>query len=75
MAAFLKILQALKYIKQFGDWYKSVILKKKTTDQVEKIANANKKIDEAKGLEDDLTRLKEKANAVKAIEDSLSGRN
>lgn len=74
MGNLVKFLQALKYLKQFIDWYKSVVLKRKVDRQVERIEEANKKADEAEKISDDAARLEEKKRAAKAIQDSLSGR-
>lgn len=74
MAQFLKILQALKYVKQFIDWLNAYVLKKKGEANVSKVDAAAKAIDEANKLKDESARIAAKQKAMKEMQDALNGK-
>lgn len=74
MAQFLKILQALKYVKQFIEWFQAYVLKKKGQANVDKVDAAAKAIDEANNLKDESARIAAKQKAMKEMQDALNGK-
>lgn len=69
----IDFIKALKYIKQFIEWFDLYIIKKKGNAKVDKLTEANSKVDEANKINDDIERLKQKQEAASNAEKAISG--
>lgn len=71
----IKILTLLKGVWDIGvsiyGWITELLKKRAQGKEIEKIHDAEKQIDEANKIEDDATRLKEKADAACKLEQTL----